>query len=183
MSTDANPGDASAAPQPWLAHYPITVFGITMGVLGLALALRAGGFEGASVAITVLGALVLILLGALYGLKSLRHSAFVAQEWHHPVRLAFFPAANISILLLSLLLQSGMPVLSAALWIIGAVVQAILTVVIVSAWISHRAFGPAMLSPAWFIPAVANVILPLGGGISAISRSVGISSRSGCCSG
>ncbi|MDD9717776.1 SLAC1 anion channel family protein [Dinoroseobacter sp. PD6] len=163
MSTDANPGDAAAAPQPSLAHYPITVFGITMGVLGLALALRAGGFEGASVAITVLGALVLILLGALYGLKSLRHAAFVAQEWHHPVRLAFFPAANISILLLSLLLQSGMPALSAALWIIGAVVQAILTVVIVSAWISHRAFGPAMLSPAWFIPAVANVILPLGG--------------------
>lgn len=56
-----------------------------------------------------------------------------------------------------------MPAVSAALWGVGALVQALLTLVIVAAWISHRPFGPAMLSPAWFIPAVANVIVPLGG--------------------
>lgn len=146
-----------------LEHFPITFFGVTMGVFGMALAFRAGGFQVTSAAVTGVGVLVLVALFALYGLKILRYPGQVAGEWNHPVRLAFFPAANISVLLLSLLLQTGLPVVSATLWSIGAIVQAILTIVIVSAWISHRPFGPTMLSPAWFIPAVANVIVPLGG--------------------
>lgn len=146
-----------------LENFPITFFGVTMGVFGLALALRAGGFPDGSTAVTVAGTIVLIALYGFYGLKALRFPSQVLAEWSHPVRLSFFPAANISILLLSLLLQDKMPVTSATLWIVGAVIQAILTVVIVSAWISHRPFAPGMLSPAWFIPAVANVIVPLGG--------------------
>lgn len=150
-------------PQTGLAHFPITVFGVTMGVFGLALTLRAGAFPMASAGMTALAAAILVGLFALYALKALRYPAEVAAEWHHPVRLSFFPAANISVLMLALLWQETFPTLSLMLWSLGAVVQAILTVVIISAWISHRAFGPAMLSPAWFIPAVANVIVPLGG--------------------
>ncbi|WP_424927311.1 SLAC1 anion channel family protein [Amaricoccus tamworthensis] len=146
-----------------LAHFPITFFGVTMGVFGLGLALRAGGFAPASQAITGAGVLLLVGLFATYLLKAFRFPDRVAEEWNHPVKLSFFPAANISVLLLSLLLQDMAPGLSAVLWVTGAAVQAVLTVVIVSAWISHRAFGPVMLSPAWFIPAVANVIVPLGG--------------------
>lgn len=146
-----------------LAHFPITFFGVTMGVFGLALALRAGGFAQASAGVTVAGAAILAAIMVLYALKALRHPAQVAAEWGHPVRLSFFPAANISLLLLALLLQTHLPEVSAALWVFAAGVQAVLTVVIVSAWISARAFGPAMLSPAWFIPAVANVIVPVGG--------------------
>ncbi|TNF21305.1 MAG: C4-dicarboxylate ABC transporter [Rhodobacteraceae bacterium] len=157
-------GEAGQTPVPTrLENFPITFFGVTMGVLGLGLALRAGGFAGSAVAVTVAGALVLAGLFAGYALKALRHPGHVAAEWGHPVRLAFFPAANISVLLLSLLLQDGMPGVSAVLWGIGASVQAVLTIVIVSAWISHRPFVPGMMSPAWFIPAVANVIVPLGG--------------------
>lgn len=146
-----------------LEHFPITFFGVTMGLFGLALALRAGGFAATSLLVTAGTALVLIALMGLYVLKLLRHPDQVAAEWYHPVRLSFFPAANISVLLLSLLLQDGLPGLSAILWGLGALIQAILTLVIISAWISHRAFVPGMLSPAWFIPAVANVIVPLGG--------------------
>ncbi len=146
-----------------LEHFPITFFGVTMGVFGLALSLRAGGLSAASDVITGAGALLLAALYVLYALKALRYPGQVAGEWHHPVRLSFFPAANISLLLLSLLLQDILPTVSAGMWWLGAALQAVLTVVIVSAWISHRPFGPAMLSPAWFIPAVANVIVPLGG--------------------
>ncbi len=153
----------TTVPQSWLEHFPITFFGVTMGLLGLALSLRAAGLAGLSVLMTWVGAFVLVVLAALYGLKAIKYPLQVAEEWNHPVRLSFFPALNISLLLLSLLLQTSMPAVSAGLWVFGAIVQAILTVVIVSAWISHRPFGPAMMSPAWFIPAVANVILPLGG--------------------
>ena len=161
MSTVETGSESHAASR--LAHFPITFFGVTMGIFGLALSLRAGGFGVASALVTGAGTIALVGFSSLYGLKALRYPAEVAGEWAHPVRLSFFPAANISLLLLSLLLQNGMPALSAMLWTIGAAVQAILTVVIVSTWISHRDFGPAMLSPAWFIPAVANVIVPLGG--------------------
>ena len=152
-----------SAGEPWLAHFPITFFGVTMGVFGLALSLRAGGFAQASDGVMLAGALILVVLLLLYALKALRHPGQVAAEWGHPVRLSFFPAASISVLLLAILLQSHLPGVAAGLWYLAAAVQAVLTVVIVSAWISHRAFGPAMLSPAWFIPAVANVIVPLGG--------------------
>lgn len=161
--TASTPASDATVQHVWLAHFPITLFGSTMGLLGLALAFRAGGFAMASTLTTWVGAAVLFSLLALYALKAVRHPSHVAGEWNHPVRLAFFPAANISVLLLSLLLKPDFPGVSAALWIISAVVQAILTIVIISAWISHRPFGPAMMSPAWFIPAVANVIVPLGG--------------------
>lgn len=160
MSAVSHP---DAAPLPRLAYFPITIFGITMGVFGLALALRAGGLGAVSQLVTGVGTVLLVAFFALYALKAARYPAQVAAEWLHPVRLAFFPAANISVLLLALLLEDILPGLSLTLWSIGAVTQAILTIVIVSAWISHRAFGPAMMSPAWFIPAVANVIVPLGG--------------------
>ncbi len=150
-------------PAAGLAHFPITIFGTTMGVFGLALALRAGGFGTAAMMAAGAGALLLIAFVALYGVKAVRFPAQVIAEWNHPVRLSFFPAVNISILLLSLLLQDVAPNTSVVMWAIGAIVQAVLTVVIVSAWVSHRVFGPAMLSPAWFIPAVANVIVPIGG--------------------
>lgn len=146
-----------------LAHFPITFFGVTMGVFGLALALRAGGFAALSQTITGAGTLIFVVLLGVYSVKALRFPAGIVEEWNHPVRLSFFPAANISLLLLSLLLQEIAPDLSAALWMVGAAVQAVLTVVIVSAWISHREFRPVTMSPAWFIPAVANVIVPLGG--------------------
>lgn len=146
-----------------LAHFPITFFGVTMGVFGLAVAMRAGGFEAMSQVVTGAGTLVFVVLLGFYIAKAVRFPAAVAVEWNHPVRLCFFPAANISLLLLSLLLQKIAPDVSAVFWMIGAATQAILTVVIVSTWISHRVFGPAILSPAWFIPAVANVIVPIGG--------------------
>ena len=158
-----SPTTDGATTQTRLQHFPITFFGVTMGVFGLALTLKAGGFAAASALMTGVGALVFVVLFVLYGLKALRYPKAVAAEWGHPVRLSFFPAANISALMLSLLSQQAFPAFSTSLWIVGAVVQAILTLVIISAWISHRPFGPAMLSPAWFIPAVANVIVPLGG--------------------
>lgn len=158
-----DPGIAQTRHEPWLAHFPITLFGSTMGLFGLALAARAAGLAAISDGVAGAGALVLLGLLALYLAKAVRFPGHVAAEWNHPVRLSFFPAANISILLLSLLLQDIAPTLSAASWVFAASAQAVLTLVIVSAWISHRSFPHQALSPAWFIPAVANVIVPLGG--------------------
>jgi tellurite resistance protein len=146
-----------------LEHFPISMFGITMGLFGLALALRAGGFAAPAQVMGYVGLVVLVALGILFALKTIRYPASIAAEWGHPVRLAFFPAIAISLLLFAAFLHDEAPGIADLVWIVGAVAQAILTLAVISTWISHRAFGPGQLSPAWFIPAVGNVIVPLAG--------------------
>lgn len=146
-----------------LESFPVSFFGMTMGLFGLTLALRAGGWPMASAAAGWTALVVLLVLGALYMAKAIRHRAAVAAEWNHPVRLAFFPAISISVLLLATVLRESAPGPAEIVWGIGTAAQAVLTLVVVTTWISHRAFGPGQLSPAWFIPAVGNVIVPLAG--------------------
>lgn len=146
-----------------LKHFPIGFFGMSMGILGLALAAHAGGFETAAQAVGWTGIIVLVALFAVLALKALRYPEALATEWGNPVRLAFFPATTISLLLVATFLRQDAPAIADAIWIAGAVGQGILTLVVVSAWIGHRAFGPGHLSPAWFIPAVGNVVVPLAG--------------------
>lgn len=105
----------------------------------------------------------MILLGTVFALKAIRHPAAIVAGWSHPVRLAFFPAIAITLLLFATFLQEQAPGIAHAVWIVGATLQAILTLAVISVWISHRAFGQGQLSPAWFIPAVGNVIVPLAG--------------------
>lgn len=151
-----------------LAHFPITFFATGMGMMGLTLALKAGeaafglGHTGSLAVLVLSGALLgLVTLG--YILKALRHPREVAAEWHHPVRIAFFPAVSISLLLFATALLDLLPGAAHVLWILGVALQGALALAVISAWIGHRPFQPGTMTPAWFIPAVGNVIVPLAG--------------------
>ncbi|WP_018701358.1 SLAC1 anion channel family protein [Amorphus coralli] len=146
-----------------LEHFPISFFGMSMGLFGLALALHAAGLVAASHVAGWIAFAVFVTLSGLYVAKLVRYPSRVREEWAHPVRLAFFPAISISLLLFATFLHHSAPGLANVVWIVAAVSQAALTLIVVTAWISHRAFGPGHLSPAWFIPAVGNVIAPLAG--------------------
>ena len=85
-----------------LAHLPVTFFAVLMGLFGLSLACHAaaGSFplaETAARAVLWLGVVCFAAIGAVYLLKIFRHPGAVATEWHHPVRLAFFPTITISL--------------------------------------------------------------------------------------
>ena len=161
-------GPAMAPAHSQLEHYPVTFFAIVMGLSGLSLALHAfehaHGLGPLASGIAFWGA-VLALLGVafFYGLKAWRYPAAVRAEWNHPVRLAFFPAISISLLLIATLALPRAPALAEGLWLIGMVLQGILSIAVISGWIGHRAFQTPHLSPAWFIPAVGNVIVPVAG--------------------
>jgi len=158
-----SPLDAEVRPLPRLEHFPVSFFGMSMGLFGLALALRAAGLVAASHIAGWIALAVFVALGILFVAKIVRYPAMVVAEWAHPVRLAFFPAISISLLLFATFLHHFAPVAANVVWIVAAIAQAALTLIVVTAWISHRAFGPGHLSPAWFIPAVGNVIAPLAG--------------------
>ena len=154
---------ASAPEEASLRHLPVGIFGASMGVFGFALALRAAGLAQASAAMQWVGVAFFLLLAGTYATKAVLHPADTRAEWNHPVRIAFFPAISISVLLTATLLAEHHPGIATALWMAGAAGHAVLTVLVVTQWIGHRPFQPMHLSPAWFIPAVGNVIVPLAG--------------------
>lgn len=153
---------------PGLQHFPVAFFAVVMGMWGWTLAAQAA--VGAGVLpigfadnIRWLAILVSVLIFATYGLKLLLHSSACLQEWRTPPKLAFFPAMSISLLLIGTAFLKDAPEFAETVWLIGAVAQGVLTLAVISSWISHRPFQTAQLSPAWFIPAVGNVVVPLGG--------------------
>jgi tellurite resistance protein len=151
-----------------LAHFPVTFFAVLMGLFGLALALHAAAdsfviAEMAARAVLWFGLVCFVAISAVYLRKLLRHPAAVSAEWHHPVRLAFFPTITISLLLMATAIHGYRPDLALPIWLVGVAGQGVLTVAVISGWISHRAFEVGHLTPAWFIPAVGNVIVPLAG--------------------
>jgi tellurite resistance protein len=151
-----------------LEHLPVTFFAVLMGLFGLALALHAaaGSFAWAEAPARVavwLGLAGFVAVGAVYIAKALRYPRAVVAEWHHPVKLAFFPTITISLLLMATAIHGYRPDLAQPVWLIGVAGQGVLTVAVISGWISHRAFEVGHLTPAWFIPAVGNVIVPLAG--------------------
>lgn len=151
-----------------LEHAPVSLFAIVMGLTGLTLALHSGESALHYGAWPVrlmfwVSAAVFLAIAALYGAKALRHPAAVREEWNHPVRLVFFPTISISLLLLATAALVEMPGLARVLWGLGAALQLGLTLAVASGWIGHRPFQPPQMSPAWFIPAVGNVIVPVAG--------------------
>lgn len=158
-----------AAATPLLARLPVTLFASVMGVAGLSLAwhraaLVLGWPAAVGTALGVLATAVYVLVAALYAAKALRHPAAVVAEWQHPVRSALMPTATIGLLLLAAVaLNAELLALAEALWAAGTIGHLALTLAIVGRWITRADLEPAHANPAWFIPAVGNVLVPLAG--------------------
>lgn len=104
-----------------------------------------------------------VVLAILYGTKLLLYREFVLKEIRHPVKLNFFPTISISLLLLAIAFLGLMPQVSRVLWLAGAALHLAFTLYVVSVWIHHEHFQIHHMNPAWFIPAVGNVLVPVAG--------------------
>ncbi len=161
---------AQSAPQTdnRLVNFPITFYAITMGLFGLTLALHAasrvlewvGPFSNIMFWVS-LAVFVTITIG--YATKTILHPAAFKADWNHPIRATFFPAASISLLLMSVTFLPENEGIANILWIMGAVIQGFLTLAIIGRWIGHKPFEYSHINPAWFIPAVGNIVAPIGG--------------------
>ncbi len=162
--------DAAGSPPPSplpspLRFFPVTLFATVMGLSGLALAWRAaeaswGVGPVVSGAVAVLAAAVFGVVALTYLVKALRHRDAVAEELAHPVKINFFPAFSISLILLSMLVHPYSEAVARPLWIAGAALHLVGTLAIMSAWIGHRPLPLGHITPAWFIPVVGNVLAP-----------------------
>jgi tellurite resistance protein len=164
---DVSQGEAEGN-ESWLAHFPVTFFAVVMGLSGLTLAthrieLKFAVSHTASLALTAITTLVFLAISTVFLAKALRYPASVRDEWNHPIRIAFFPAITIGALLIAAAILPWNRPLAHGLWLAAAVAHLGVILGVVAAWLSHRPFETVHLTPAWFIPAVGNVLVPMAG--------------------
>lgn len=165
MNESSNP--RAAEESPWLARLSVGMFGIVMGLGGVsnawALAHRDFGVPLA-VSQLLLGLAVLsfAVLALLHGAKLCLHFAAVAEEFRHPVRASFFPAISVAAVVLSIGLRGYAHAAAEVLWSVGAAVHFAFALTLIRRWILH-AQDESVLTPAWFIPIVGNILVPVGG--------------------
>jgi tellurite resistance protein len=151
-----------------LEHFPISFFSTVMGTAGLAIAwhkahalLGAPQLIGQALSWWALALFAAVVL--IYAAKWAGHPAAVRAELGHPVKLNFFPATSISLLLLSVAFLADLPGMAYGFWVAGAALHLAFTLYVMSSWIHHTHYQIQHANPAWFIPVVGNVIVPVAG--------------------
>ena len=161
VAADTGPVPAS------LQHMPVTLFGAGLGLAGFATAWReiAAVFGWGILLSKVLVGIALgvfAILVILYGIKVLRHFPAVKAEFRHPVTSNFFSAATMTLMILASHLGQAAPLLAEGIWIVAAVINVAISVIIVTFWIG-RDCHISQVAPVWFIPVVGNLVIPIVG--------------------
>ena len=149
-------------------HFPVALFAIVMGLTGLALAwLKLHHLGGAPAFIgnvlRLLASALFVFLTAMYLAKLVRHPQAVRADWMHPVKLNFFPAISIGLILLAVAWARELPGFAAWIWGLGAALHLAFTLAAMSSWIHHPRYRLEHANPAWFIPVVGNILVPIAG--------------------
>lgn len=151
-----------------LEHFPISFFATVMGTSGLAIAWKKAHHVlglpseiGLALQWWALG--LFVMLAGAYLAKLARHRDAVKHEFAHPIRLNFFPAVSISLLLLAVAFADTMPRLAQGFWTVGAILHLGFTLTVMSSWLHHTHYDIKHANPAWFIPVVGNIIVPVAG--------------------
>jgi len=149
-----------------LKYFPVSAFSILFGFAGLTIVIQKLEeiWKNNFIFSDVLLIISMIIFGIFmfsYVYKIFFHWEEVKKEFAHPVKLSFFPALSVSFLLLSIaFLKDYANIAEWFLWI-GAILQLIFTIKIIGVWINHEKFKLDHLNPAWFIPILGNVLVPI----------------------
>ncbi len=151
-----------------LKNFPISFFAVVMGLAGATIAWHRaedllGWTSGVSLFLLGVSSLIFVCIVAVYALKAFRYPGEIRKEFKNITKLSFFPAISISFLLLCIAAMDLFPGLSKGLWIIGTVIHFLFSVAVISIWIRHPSLEINHISPAWFIPVVGNMLVPIAG--------------------
>jgi len=150
-----------------LEHFPVQLFAVVMGLSGLAI-VYAKAYHLLDMPYWIYGMTLLVdtvlFLGIfiVYMLKWLVYPEAVEKEFYHPVKSSFMAAIAISFLLVSIAYYDFAPTVSILFWYIGAPLQLFLTLTVIRYWINND-LKVVHANPAWFIPIVGNILVPVVG--------------------
>ncbi|KFL34302.1 MULTISPECIES: SLAC1 anion channel family protein [unclassified Sulfurospirillum] len=150
-----------------LKFFPIMMYATVMGMSGLTImyqkaALWLGFSALIGEGLMAITTLLFGVISVIYITKFLKYSVAVKKEFSHPVRINFFAAVSISMLMLAIIYKEHYPSVSAFFWYPGAVLHFYLTMHTISFWINNNQELDHS-NPAWFIPIVGNVLIPVAG--------------------
>ena len=162
-----NKESIKSIPSNRLQFFPVMMFAIIMGLTGLALVFKklSEVLYFPSIIGTLLGlfsTIVFFIILYMYLSKILKHKAEVKSEITHPIRVNFFAAISISTLLLSIFYRHTLDDLSQIFFILGAALHIFFTFYTIKFWINNN-LEIQHSNPAWFIPIVGNLIVPIAG--------------------
>ncbi|AXX92504.1 C4-dicarboxylate ABC transporter [Malaciobacter molluscorum LMG 25693] len=155
-----------AIPSNRLAFFPVMMFAIVMGLSGLTIV-----YEKASevfffhiyfyLFFKIVTTIIFIAIFVLYIIKIVIYFQEVKKEFSHPIRINFFAAISISFLLISQIYHENITV-SNILFFIGMFLHIFFTFNTLKFWINNN-LEIQHSNPAWFIPIVGNLIVPVVG--------------------
>ncbi|MDY0193757.1 MAG: SLAC1 anion channel family protein [Aliarcobacter butzleri] len=156
-----------AIPSNRLQFFPIMMFAVIMGLSGLTLVyerMTSVFFFPISVAMAILVVTISLFFLVLffYILKIIRFKEEVKKEFSHPIRVNFFAAFSISMLILSIDFRVFSIEISEIFFIVGALFHIFFTYYTIKFWINNN-LEIQHSNPAWFIPIVGNLIVPIAG--------------------
>jgi tellurite resistance protein len=150
-----------------LKFYPIMMFAIVMGLAGLTIVYQKAHemFGISAIFGNILGVSVTIIfavISAIYIIKMIKYPQAVKNEFAHPVRINFFAASAISALLVAVVYHPINHTIAYNLFIVGTIGQTYFTFKTISFWINNN-LKLDHSNPAWFIPIVGNILVPVAG--------------------
>jgi tellurite resistance protein len=148
-----------------LGYLPVALFGSVMGLCGLAsawrLAHRVYGLPlWIAQAIGALAVLAFLLIGFGYAMKWITGPEAVKAEFAHPIAGNLFGTLFISLLLLPIPLADVSVPFARAVWVVGAISMIVFAWFVIMRWLSQRQH-PAHATPAWIVPVVGLIDIPL----------------------
>jgi len=151
-----------------LKNFPISFFAPVLGFAGFSLAiLKAESLtrlhRAFSLGLIYFSIILFGVVGLAYFSKILFFREAVKKEFLHPVKINFFPLIAKIFLVFSIIALTLDWGLSREIWIIGVVLQSAFSLIILRAWIVRSDFHIKHFSPAWFIPVVGNIMIPIAG--------------------
>lgn len=159
--------EAEVCEQNKIKFFPIMMYAIVMGMSGLtimyqkaSLWLSVPSFIG--IVLMLITTALFCVISVLYLTKFVKYTIAIKNEFTHPVRINFFSAVSISMLMLAIIYKEEYPSIAAFFWYPGTALHFYLTMVTISFWINSNQVLEHS-NPAWFIPIVGNVLVPVAG--------------------
>ncbi|QDF29123.1 SLAC1 anion channel family protein [Halarcobacter anaerophilus] len=154
-------------PSDRLQFFPVMMFAVVMGFTGLSIVFYKMHevLYFPSIIVDIFGYLSLALFVVIlffYIKKIFTYKEEVKKEFTHPIRVNFFAAISISMLLLAIFFRHSIPLLANGLFIAGALLHFFFTFYTIRFWINNN-LEMQHSNPAWFIPIVGNILVPIAG--------------------
>lgn len=143
-----------------LAHFPLPLLAVPLGLGGLGLAWRQVEFWPASETVMALMVLAWTIILGLHLARALRHRDAAMADWRNPMRCGFVGAASIGMMLTAAAITPYGPGFARALLLLAIVLHLAIGLALLARVLRGEG-SSAMLVPPLMIPLVGNVLAPI----------------------